>query len=158
MQAALANFCEDPWLQGIKDSIREAKNQVAKFSKRYDFLSGRLAEIDKLVAPLTAPVPGLLTVAEDKFREFLTCPDGAACRLIKARIDLDNAKTGLPYHAIYGWQSEPEKGALAGSGKWHIVRADARIPEKCDRACGVSQLVSSDPDGRMLTSIRKPMG
>ena len=67
--------------------------------------------------------------------------DGAACRLIRARIAFDSQEKGLPYHAIYGWQSEPERGSTdSTSGKWHIVRVDARIPGRCDRSCNADQI------------------
>ena len=139
---------------GFKDlvdkSIPEAANQVAKFRKRNTFLNGRLAEMNNIIT--------ILQVAEDKFREFLTCPNGPACQLIRARIDAEDLPTGLPYYAIYGWQSEPEEGAALDSGRWHIVKADARIPGKCDRACGVSQDVGSDPDWPRVKTYTKNWG
>lgn len=144
--AGTTGSCGDAaFMSALNQSGLEAQNQVAKFRKRYTFLSGRLTEMDGIIAALDA--------AENKFLEFLTCadndsdgqPDGVACKLIKERINFDSRKTGLPYHAIYGWQGEPEKGQPPGSGKWHIARVDARIPEKCDTACGESQLVNSDP-------------
>jgi len=142
----------------VDQSIPEATNQVAKFRKRHTFLSRRLAEMDSLLSALRA--------AENQFYQFLTCddndgdtePDGAACRLIKARIDFDNKKTGLPYHAIYGWQGEPAKGQPPGSGKWHVVRADARIPERCDKACNVSQTPTGDPRWPWVKTYTKNWG
>lgn len=137
--AELCNPVADGWLDGIVKSIPEARNQVAKFRHRHDFLSGRLAELDQAISVLDA--------ADAKFNEFLTCvdsdadgnPDGAACKLIKDRINLDNQETGLPYQAIYGWQSADEPGDPPGLGNWHIVRVDARIPGRCDRACNEAQ-------------------
>ena len=143
----------------VDQSLPEAANQVAKFRQRYNYLSGRLNELNGIIS--------ILDGAEQRFNDFLTCadvnpadgqPDGAACRLIKARIDLDRKETGLPYHAIYGWQDEPQPGDPPGSGKWHLVRADARIPAKCDRACGESQLVGSDPGWPYVRTYTKSWG
>lgn len=159
---AAADVCDPApggWLDGIRRSIPEAANQVAKFRQRYNYLSGRINELNGIIA--------VLDEAEQRFNGFLTCadgpdadtdPDGAACRLIKARIDLDRTETGLPYHAIYGWQDEPRPGDPPGSGRWHIVRADARIPEKCDLACGESQLVGSDPGWPYVRTYTKKWG
>lgn len=138
----LAELCDpvaDGWLDGIIKSIPEAKNQVAKFRQRHAFLSGRLREMNEAIF--------ILDAADAKFNEFLTCvdgdsdgdPDGAACKLIKDRINLDTQETGLPYQAIYGWQSADEPGQPPGLGNWHIARVDARIPGRCDRACNEAQ-------------------
>lgn len=129
------------WLVGIQRSIPEAQNQVVKFRKRYAFLAGRLDELNRAIS--------VLDMAENEFYGFLTCddlspvdgqPDGAACRLIKARINFDNSKPGLPYHAIYGWQTAAEQGQPLDSGKWHIVRVEARIPGRCDSSCNKDQV------------------
>ena len=133
----------------LSASIPEAQNQVVKFRKRYAFLSGRLAELDRIISVLGG--------AESRLLGFLTCvdgpdagtdPDGAACRLIKAAMAPSDSRTGMPsYKAIYGWQSEPQKGQPAGSGKWHIVRVDARIPKRCDNSCNWDQVPNGgDPE------------
>ncbi|MBI3617015.1 MAG: putative Ig domain-containing protein, partial [Candidatus Omnitrophica bacterium] len=148
-----AGSCTDTtavgFIMSLRASIPEAQNQVVKFSKRYAFLSGRLAELDNFIS--------VLDRAEREFLGFLTCadadgdgqPDGAACRLIKAAMaNFDNSGTGMPsYKAVYGWQSEPQKGQPTGSGKWHIVRVDARIPKRCDNSCNWDQTPNGgDPE------------
>ncbi len=125
------------FMRDLQQSIPEAQNQVAKFRQRHDFLRDRLAELNKLI--------GVLELAETKFKEFLSCP-GPACELIKARIKFDQQEPGLPYHAIYGWQDKLNQECVKRCnddftcemkcGRWHIVRADARIPGRCDDDCG----------------------
>jgi hypothetical protein len=121
-------------MASLSASIPEAQNQVAKFRRRHAFLSGRLTELDEIIT--------ILDDAEQKFAEFLECPDGAACKLIEYRIVFDSLPSGLPYQAIYGWQSEgdPEPG------KWHIVRVDARLPGRCDNDCTIDQTPDADGD------------
>lgn len=170
-KGSCANTAPGGFMDLLGKSVPEAQNQAAKFRQRYTFLSGRLAEMDNLLSVLDG--------AEEKFREFLTCadtdgdgaPDGAACNLTKARIDFDSTEHGLPYHAIYGWQSEPaEKGKTCedvdpvdgkpdgGGCTWHIARVDARIPERCDRACNVDQTPTGDPPWPFVKTFTKSLG
>ena len=146
--AALGDVCDPApggWLDGIVRSYPEAQNQVAKFRQRYTYLSGRLNELNGIIA--------VLDEAEQKFNEFLTCvdadgdgkPDGHACQLIQDRINYEYEPSGLPYHAVYGWQGEPPKNDPSAPGRWHLVRVDARIPRKCDRACNIDQSPTGDP-------------
>ena len=125
------------WLDGIQRSIPEAQNQVAKFRQRHTFLRNRLNEVNIAI--------NILNNAEIKFNEFLACPAGPACLLIQARIDYtaQAQAPGLPYQVIYGWQDEPDEGQPPGSGRWHIVKVDARVPKRCEGYCGVGG--SSDP-------------
>ncbi len=114
---------------------------------------------------------GILTREAVKFDEFLTCedgkysspdlhPDGPACDLILSRIKLGTThqKSGLPYHAIYGWQSDPPPGRL--EGYWHIVRVDARTPGvgKCDNACNSAGTPTGDPEWPRVKSYTKDWG
>jgi hypothetical protein len=160
--AWVAGNCSNAiWLAGIQASIPEAENQVAKFRLRYNFLNGRLTEMDNIL--------DILGDAETAFYNFLTCddgpdadtePDGPACRLIRERISYapDEEGTGwefLPYYAIYAWQSEPEAGEPSQSGSWHVVRVDVRIPSRCQVACGVDQQVGFDaPFPWVRTDVR----
>lgn len=130
-----ATSCPVLLAAGLNQSFQEAQNQVEKFRQRLVFLQNRLTEINNTIA--------ILANAETKFNEFLTCddgdsdgePDGAACKLIKARINYSYEASGLPYQAIYGWQDEPTPERPIGL--WHIVKVDVRIPKKCDNACGI---------------------
>ncbi len=121
------------WLTNTRQSALEAANQVAKFSTRSAFLVNRLAEANNLI--------NLLGNAQTQLNNFLTCgaepdttDDGPACELIKARIALSNQALGLPYQAIYVWQSDPPPNRA--EGYWHAVRVDTRLSGKCDEACG----------------------
>lgn len=134
---AARGSCGDPTFRArLQQSIPEAQNQAAKFLLRRDFLSGRLTELNEIIT--------ILDGAEQKFAEFLNCPNGAACKLIEYRIAFDSLPSGLPYQAIYGWQSEPGKGG--DPGKWHIVRVDARLPGRCDKDCNINQTPEDDDD------------
>ncbi len=150
----------DLWLVHTQQSAYEAGNQVAKFAKRRDFLAGRVKEAEDIIQILDGDVecnadanmcdcltdeiaaggtPGAL----DKFAEFLC---GPAQELIDARIYEQNNNPnsqdeGLPWNAVYGWQDEGED--TPDDGEWHIVKVEARIPSRCDDACG--QWQGEDP-------------
>ncbi|HQP10305.1 MAG TPA: hypothetical protein PKV41_02840, partial [Candidatus Omnitrophota bacterium] len=199
------DIAENPsqWRANTAQSALEAENQVVKFAKRRDFLSGRVTEVENIIrildgespcvpddpeghicetagdepkncsseepiaqmvpcagaepcpsetmcpsgcdAGVTESYPMYRAGAIDKFVDFLC---GPAADLIRARIDPpeDLSQEGLPFHAIYGWRDEPKDvTADPYSGKWHIVKVEARIPGMCDSACGVTQAVDSDP-------------
>jgi len=128
------------WLDQTRQSAIEATNQVTKFQKRRDFLDGRVNEAKAIIA--------ILDEAIDEFDTFL---NDYAAALIALRQSLVVADLeGRPYQFIYGWQdAEPDPGL--GRGKWHIVKSEARIPGRCDTACGGAlapggpQTLGSDP-------------
>ncbi len=107
---------------------------------------------------------GIFTRAYEKFNNFLTCddadgnliPDGPACRLIKARIENNDVDSGLPYQAIYGWQTDAPPGRT--EGYWHIVRVDARAPGNCDGACLDGTIASGDPNWPNVRTYTKNWG
>lgn len=129
------------WLVNTGYSAREAANQVAKFEKRYDFLSRRLNELNRMI--------GILDEADEEFYNLLTCddndadniPDGPACALTKAAIEY---KDKTPNSAVYAWQDE-EQHSGERDGLWHLVQVDARLPGRCDDACNVNQTPDGDP-------------
>jgi len=149
--------CSHPaFEEAVAQSAAEARNQVAKFRKRHDFLSRRLTEAKNIY--------DIFSVAAEKFEEFLTNgtpwnttydPDGTpdsgdewkqdspAEELIQARIDNeeDNDNSGTASVAIYAWQDPPRTTPRASGGYggyWHIVKVETRCPQRCgaEEACG----------------------
>lgn len=109
----------------ITQSIPEAENQSAKFKTRRDFLANRLGEANEVIT--------IFREAELEFTQFL---ENAARDLIQLRIDFDKEESGLPYHIIYGWQGPPpEDSQISREGYWHIIKVEARTPDKCDKGC-----------------------
>lgn len=126
-----------PWLLNVRKSAAEAENQAAKFKARRDFLQARLDELDGIISVLNA--------ADNAFYNFLTCDMdssgkhiGPACEFIQKVKDFQDKETGLPYQAIYGWRDDPPSNRPLGY--WHVVKADVRLPGKCDKACGPYQV------------------
>lgn len=149
-----------PYMTNLSQSAREAQNQVAKFRRRETFLSGRAAEADTMLDDVLIP-------ARDQFEAFLYGTDtngngtidsdelGPAANLIQYKINYSSTNTGndegLPYQAIYGWKDDD---SLTAAGLWHVVKVDARIPERCDDLCevaGVSGDVNAWPRVRTYT-------
>lgn len=129
------NILPDSYLEHIRLSALEAKNQVAKFSRRAQSLHYTINELDRII--------GILQEAEDKLTEFL---DGPAQDLIDERIAFDEEELGISFQVIYAWQSEPPKHRVEKGiedGYWHIARVDARLPSRCYDRCGVGG--GSDP-------------
>lgn len=124
--AAKGSCADVDYMNKLDLSRREAENQVAKFNQRKVFLEKRVEEVNHVLNDVLIP-------AKKKFAEFL---DGPAAALIQYRIQYGALEEGLPYQAIYGWQDNPPKNNPMGRGRWHIVKVDARIPDKCDNACG----------------------
>lgn len=125
----------DEMIDIVGKSIPEARNQVAKFKIRRDFLASRLAEANEILA--------ILREAEKEITEFLK---GPAADFIEYRKEFEDLPSGLPYHAIYGWQGPPaesRQGANKGVGYWHVVKVEGRTPFKCDNRCGIDK---SNPD------------
>lgn len=123
------------WLNKTQLAAKQAEQQTEKFKLRREFLQQRLDEVERMIT--------LFSTAKSKIDAFLTCddddgdgkPDGAACRLVRYRQAYDSLKPqGLPYQAIYAWRDDDQPGGVIG--RWHVVRIDARIPGRCDFACG----------------------
>ncbi|MCK5259955.1 MAG: hypothetical protein KAJ70_02740 [Candidatus Omnitrophica bacterium] len=162
------------WLHSTRQSVIEAVNQVAKFTKRRDFLGWRLTEAENILSIFhygeDSNRNGLLDPWEDidgdavldtgiipKLDEFLDIPTVA---LINARINYApvSGDSGLPYQAIYGWRDENEVvGAVTVRGKWHIVKVEARVPGMCDNRCSASQS-SPDPGWPRIKTYTKNWG
>lgn len=78
--------------------------------------------------------------------DILQTAQSPAKDLIEYRKEFEDLPSGLPYHAIYGWQGPPaekREEANRGLGYWHIVKVEGRTPYKCDNRCGIDK---SDPD------------
>lgn len=138
----------------VEQSIPEAKNQVAKFETRRNFLASRLAEANEILA--------ILREAEKEITEFL---EGPARDFIEYRKQFEDLPSGLPYHAIYGWQGPPaesRQGANKGVGYWHVVKVEGRTPFKCDNKCGYDNeqpdIVKKDPGWPRVKTYTKNWG
>ena len=121
--ASGSNSCDmstSGWLYQIHQSYLEALNEDPKMAMRRDFLKKRLAELDNAIAVLQ---DGL-----DHFDDFII---NTVAPLIQARIDFANRDPNdhHPYHMIYGWEDPPDKNG--NRGLWHIVKVEARIPQRC---------------------------
>jgi hypothetical protein len=115
------------FIEAVAEAATESVNQMDKLSFRQAFLDRRILELEL--------IQDLMDFAADEFEEFLT---GPAADLIQARIDYDEMDTGLPYHAVYGWQDDPPEDAPPDTvGQWHVVRVDARSPDRCDNQCSL---------------------
>lgn len=128
--AAKGSCAVAAYMANLDLSGREAENQVAKFNQRELFLSNRVNEVNNILNNVLIP-------ARDRLDTFLNDPNGPVQNLIQYRIDYTTEDEGLPYQAIYGWQDDPPPDNPLEEGRWHIVKVDARIPDKCDDACGV---------------------
>ena len=136
------DFTVPGYMKKLAASIPEAENQVAKFNTRKEFLEILLNQLDDpTVVPANPLRDGaildVLNEGIDRLKNFL---EGPAAALIQARIAW--ASGGLPYSVIYGWQSEPTRGATRGL--WHLVRVEGRIPGKCDNACNENQTADTE--------------
>ena len=151
----------DGWLYSTEQSIREAKNQVAKFEKRRDFLYWRLKEAQNILSIFGEDTDGDGTTDTGIIEKLETFLRGPAADLIQARIDYapPSGETGLPYQAIYGWRNEDEVLPSGGTrrGKWHIVKVEARVPGACDDRCSWSQ-TSRDPAWPRIRTYTKSWG
>jgi hypothetical protein len=80
-----------------------------------------------------------------KFDEYL---NGPARDLINYRINFDGSgdegrpPSEMTYEAVYGWQDADAEG---NPGQWHIVKAEVRLPRRCQDNCGPGQ-TSPDPE------------
>jgi hypothetical protein len=135
----------DTWLDYVARSIPEATNQVAKFELRKSFLEDRYAEAMDLI-------DNVLNPSIEKFEAFLS---GPAQVLINARVNLNPDDQGLPYQAVYGWSDEAAEDGTPG--KWHIVKAEARVLDYCDNRCAPDQ-VSPDPRWPRIRTYTKNWG
>lgn len=118
----------DGWLERTGQSAFEAKNQVAKFKVRRDFLQARVDELGGAFPP--SGLIGTIKEAEQRFKEFVRDIDSPGQKLIDARINYGAEGPGLTNSAVYAWKSQPTD--LGVEGKWHAVRVDALIPERCE--------------------------
>ncbi len=114
-------------------SADEAENQVVKFRQRISFLRARLLELQE--------VRQVFDKAKQEFDEFFDPITGVVTTLIQARMDLlkIQANLPLPNHVIYGWRDPVRDDGNESKRYWHIVKADARIPRRCDNACSTDQ-------------------
>ncbi len=145
---------DDEMIDKVKKSVPEAKNQAAKFQVRRDFLASRLAEANEILA--------ILREAEKEITEFL---EGPAKEFIEYRKEFEDLESGLPYHAIYGWQGPPaesRQGVNKGVGYWHIVKVEGRTPFKCDNRCGYDaknpEKIVKDPQWPRVKTYTKNWG
>ncbi len=146
-QASCGERLPGEFVPNMEQSMKEAVNQVQKFSKRRDFLETTLAELNRVI--------GIFQVAETKFRNFLEGPAEALVNVVAAQNQANDEK--LPFHIIYGWQ-DPEINLNTDDGNWHIVKVEARMPGKCDNAChGNSQAPQGSAHGfpRIKTYTKK---
>lgn len=130
------------WLFKVRHSALEAKNQVAKFRQRRDFLSKVWNDLNATINALTA--------LSDNVTMFLDSPEVQGL-INKSKAFMANGSSMLPKNVIYGWRSDPGKyrknlpadDPKSGKGYWHIVRIDAGFPGNCIGNCGTAE----NPDG-----------
>lgn len=116
------NYTND-WQPKLQAAANETQNQAVKLQRRRDFLAARIAEIQGMKGFFDAEIAQMDTLL------------AAAQKVVDAKIE-NQKQHALSGFAIYGWQGEPAPGATRG--QWHIVRVDAREPERCNDNCGKS--------------------
>ncbi len=120
--------CLDWWSTASQDPflfnppyrpINLSDNDREKFDFRSDFLKGLYDDIDVLANELQRDI--------DKLTEFLTRVND----ILKPQWQHlnDTAPPALGDKAIYGWKDKD-------SGRWHIVKSEARGPLRCHGNCG----------------------
>lgn len=122
----------------IIQSKQEAKNQVEKFRTRLLFLQMIKNNLDYVTSVLDEGV--------QEINNFLN--SSAVLDLINARSTYNPQGPGaLSNKAIYAWRDDPKKSPSGARLLWHIVRVDARLPNRCNDKCGISgdTIVEGDP-------------
>jgi len=94
-----------------------------EFDKRLEILNGLPSS-----PGLIDEVKAFKTAVDSAINEFDTFLNGPAADLIDALVDLKDEEA-LSKQAIYVWQSDPPAGRI--EKLTHIVRVDARLPERC---------------------------
>ncbi len=159
--SALGGACAQTGPGQFIDVVRqceaEARIQVAKMRKRYNFLNNRLQEAMDMINPaLDAsgnPV-GILSGAVARLTAFLdngtpwgtagtpnppNTQDSPSETLIDARIN-NQAVGDLASVVVYVWREDILKKPRADgsyTGYWHAIKIEARIVGRCNNACGV---------------------
>ena len=118
--ASSCDLSNGTWFRNTFLSWQEAQNQVAKMRVRLDFLEKRRDELDAAIFGLTRSL--------EQFDNFIV---NEVTDLIEVRQSLNDTTESVhhPFHMVYGWQDEPE--VEGERGLWHIVKVEARIPERC---------------------------
>ncbi len=115
------------WLNLTEQSALEAKNQVAKFKQRRNFLEARVKEAKNIL--------NILDTAYTNFNNFLS----QAVKDLETNIINNYYKSNpsaLPRYVVYGWKTDISSGRRPG---WHVVKVETHIPTRCNNACDVSQ-------------------
>ena len=136
------------WRDDVMQSNVEAINQVEKFRKRLEFLTGFPpgGGEDSLVKRAKEAWSELKR-AHDELSAFLIGDDtnpSPAEKLTNLMRDFGTKPPPLPSQAVYVWQSDPDPKRPFDAhgnpmkGSWHIVRVDVRIPQRCgtNASCG----------------------
>lgn len=158
----------------IYDSYREAISQVEKFKHRAKFLqkvdlgarkvlpmAGRIMDEFKMFVygpDLNFSINGTVDsgveklICQRKSLEGRLTPGQCACEVMEdgstqCGTFFGNAGGGteLPYHVVYGWQSERQPGKARGT--WHFVRVDAKIPGRCKGQCYTDRAAAEQKAG-----------
>ena len=136
------------WLDKVQKSADNAQNQVEKFRHRLKFLDDGNPSTNAGVWEQASQFWKDLDKAWDKFQNFLTGPNSPAEKFTNEVKNLGALAPALPSQAIYAWQGDPPKPKPIDPnsnvkpldpprpGYWHIVRVDARVPDRCLNTCG----------------------
>jgi hypothetical protein len=128
----------------LEDSIYYAEIQEAKAQKRADYLRDLLISAEGMRDLMESGVNEITAFLDNWTPEV----DTPAERLIDASDnDLIQAINALSSTVVYMWRDDDlETPRQDGStnGLWHAVKVEARIPRRCNNACGSSG--GSDPD------------
>lgn len=131
----------------LDQTIKEAEVQKIKFEKRYKFLRGRLTEAEyarqtfvTATDQVTLFLDGGAPSADPTVPRTGTTWDGEQAsadsvseHLIWLRMHSSTINPHYTSVAVYVWQDEPKEDLREGN--WHAVKAEVRIPSRCNGAC-----------------------
>ncbi len=178
-QNTIPNGAQTSYTLAAQAQVQQAKNQVAKFRKRLEYLMGRCTMPQRHLCNNPGNWKGIVYLAKDFYailQEAMAAFDaflnGPAAQLEDIMEDWGPIKPPLPLEVMYAWQGPAPKnvsGERANrpeheQGYWHIVRIDVRTPGRCkgplhqpdpdEPACASGQAVGSDtvwPDIKTYT-------
>lgn len=138
----LAGSCVDAtptgYLNFVGISRDAALNQVAKLQKRLEYFGGKAGAGGW--KGIVGMVKDFVAVLDEAYTEIDAFLNGPAAQLVQTYCTWGNGDPPLPPQVIYAWQDHKPPKHLIGEratrpteeqGYWHIVRVDARSPQRC---------------------------